>query len=92
MKTITALDLRKKLGSVLDEVSKKQEQVVISRGNKPLAVLISVSDFEEKVQGKNREKRLLGIAAKMDRWRNKHREKAVKFDVVEAVRETREER
>ncbi|MGE5894091.1 MAG: type II toxin-antitoxin system prevent-host-death family antitoxin [bacterium] len=92
MRTMTALDLRKKLGSVLDEVAEKREQVVISRGNKPLAVLISVSEFEEKVQRKNREKKLLDIAAKMEQWRKKHRDKAVRFNVAEAVRETREER
>jgi prevent-host-death family protein len=49
MKTVTALDLRKKLGSVLNDVSKKGEQVMISRANKPLAVLISLDEYEEKV-------------------------------------------
>jgi len=33
VKTVTALDLRKKLGSVLNDVSKKGEQVMISRAN-----------------------------------------------------------
>ena len=57
MKTVTALDLRKKLGSFLNEVSKKGEQVMISRANKPLAVLISLAEYEEKVLNKNRERK-----------------------------------
>lgn len=91
MKTLTALDLRKKLGSVLDEVAKKGEEVVISRANKPLAVLISVEEYEEKVLKKNREKRLNEIAAMMDKWKSRHI-KETKIDVVRAVREIREGR
>ncbi len=90
MKTMTTLDLRKKLGGILDEVSKKKEQVIISRANKPIAVLISVSEYENKVLKKNREKRLQELAAKMEDWRKKHREHIISVDVVKAVRETRE--
>jgi len=57
MKTVTALDLRKRLGSLLNNVSKKGEQVIISRANKPLAVMISVEEYEEKVLKKDREKK-----------------------------------
>lgn len=92
MKTITALDLRKRLGSVLNEVSKKGERVIISRANKPLAVMISIEEYEEKVLKKNREKRLQELAAKMDEWRRKHKKKAISLNVVRAIRETREGR
>lgn len=91
MKTLTALDLRKKLGSVLDEVSKKGEEVIISRANKPLAVLISIGEYEGKVLKKNREKRLVEIAARMETWKKRHI-KETKIDVVKAVREIREGR
>ncbi|MDA8339782.1 MAG: type II toxin-antitoxin system Phd/YefM family antitoxin [Nitrospiraceae bacterium] len=92
MKTMTALDLRKKLGSVLNDVSLRKEQVVISRANKPLAVMISIDEYEEKVLKKNREKKLQELAAKMDEWRKKHKKRAVSVDVVKAIRETREGR
>ncbi|HUO78484.1 MAG TPA: type II toxin-antitoxin system Phd/YefM family antitoxin [Thermodesulfovibrionales bacterium] len=91
MKTLTALDLRKKLGSVLDDVSMKGEEVIISRGNKPLAVIISVDEYEEKIQKKHREKRLVDVAASMDRWKKKHL-KETKIDTVKGVREIREGR
>jgi len=92
MKTVTALDLRKKLGSFLNEVSKKGEQVMISRANKPLAVLISLAEYEEKVLNKNREKRLEEISAEMGRWKKRHLKATANIDIVKVIREVREGR
>jgi prevent-host-death family protein len=90
MKTVTALDLRKKLGSLLNEVHEKDEQIIISRSNKPLVVMISMKDYEEKVIKKDREKRLNKIAADMDTGNKKHLKQTAGIDVVKAVREIRE--
>lgn len=92
MKTITTLELRKKLGAVLNEVSGKGEQVVVSRANKPLAVLISFEEYEEKVVKKNRESKLRVVAAEMDRWKKRHLKETVHIDLVKAIREIREGR
>jgi len=89
MKTISALDLRKKLGTVLNEVSKQKEPIVISRANKPMAVIISVEDFEEKVLKKNRERRLKAIGLKMDEWKKDHQLETRNIDTVQAVRDIR---
>ena len=90
MKTVTALDLRKKLGSVLNDVSKKGEPVMISRANKPLAVLISLDEYEEKILRKNREKKLKEISTEMDRWKKRHLRETVNIDIVKVIREVRE--
>ena len=92
MKTLTALDLRKKLGSVLNDVSKKGEQVIISRANKPLAVLISIEEYEEKVLKKNRERRLREVSAEMDKWKKRHLKETINIDIAKAVREIREDK
>ena len=92
MKNVTALDLRKKLGSVLNDVSKKGEQVMISRANKPLAVLISLAEYEEKVLNKNREKKLEEISSEMDSWKKKHLKATANIDIVKVIREVREGR
>jgi prevent-host-death family protein len=89
MKTISALDLRKKLGTVLTDVFKQKEPVVISRANKPLAVIISVEDFEEKVLKKNRERGLKELSLKMDEWKKVHRLETRHIDAVQAVRDIR---
>jgi prevent-host-death family protein len=92
MKTMTTLDLRKKLGSTLNDVSRKKEQVVISRANKPLAVMISIDEYEEKILKKNREQKLREISLKMDEWKKSHQKETAHIDVVKAVREMREKR
>ena len=92
MKMMTALDLRKKLGSILNDVSRKKEQVIISRANKPLAVMISIDEYEEKILKKNREQKLKKISFKMDEWKKAHRKETAHIDVVKAFREMREKR
>lgn len=92
MKTITALDLRKKLGSILNEVSKNGEQITISRANKPLAIMISVEEYEEKILKKNREKRMRELSAGMDKWKEKHLKETYPIDTVKIIREVREGR
>ena len=92
MKTVTALDLREKLGSILNDVAKKGEQVMISRANKPLAVLISLDEYEEKVLRKNRERKLKEISAEMDRWKKRHMKETADIDTVKVIREVREGR
>ena len=43
MKTITPLDLRKKLGAILDEAS-AGERFLVERDHRPVAMLVSVED------------------------------------------------
>lgn len=92
MKTLTALDLRKKLGSILDDVSKRKEQVIISRANKPLAVMISIDEYEEKVLKKNREKKLKAVWLKLLKWKKQHKKEITHLDVVRVLRQIRESR
>jgi prevent-host-death family protein len=92
MKTLSALDLRKKLGAILNEVSREKEAVIISRANKPLAVLISIDEYEKKILKKNREERLRALSSQMDEWLVRHRRETGSVDTVKAIREIREER
>jgi antitoxin YefM len=45
-KEITAINLRHKLGEILDQVANKRERFLIKRAGIPAAVLLSVSDYE----------------------------------------------
>ena len=92
MKTVTALDLRKKLGSVLNSVAEKHGPVTITRANKPLAVIISAEDYQDKVLKGDRGRKLKELSAKMDVWKKEHRKEAPRLDVVKAVREARDRR
>jgi prevent-host-death family protein len=53
MQTLTTMDLRKNLGHILDTIAEKNGSVTISRANKPLAVILSIAEYEEMVQNKN---------------------------------------
>jgi prevent-host-death family protein len=86
------MDLRKNLGQILDMVAEKNESVTISRANKPLAVILSIAEYEEKVQKKNRVQRLETLSDAMDAWRERNRTATQGVDATQAVRESREAR
>ena len=92
MQTMTTMDLRKNLGQILDMIAEKHEAVTISRANKPLAVILSITEYEEKVQKKNRSQRLETLSDAMGTWRERNRKATQRVDVVQAVREGRDSR
>jgi prevent-host-death family protein len=92
MQTLTTMDLRKNLGQILDLVAETNEPVTISRANKPLAVILSIAEYEEKVQKKNRGQRLESLSTAMDAWRERNRTATAPVDAVQAVRESRDAR
>jgi len=92
MKTVTALDLRKKLGSVLNSVAEGHEAVTITRANKPLAVIISADEYQEKVLKGDRGRKLKELSTRMDAWKKEHRKETAGVNIVKAVREARERR
>ena len=92
MKTLTALDLRKKLGSVLNAVAEKHEPVTITRANKPLAVIMSADEYQDKVVKGDRGRKLKELSSRMDAWKTEHRKETAHVDMVKALRETRARR
>ncbi len=92
MKTISALKARGRLGTILDEVSKKKEHYLIERLSKPLAVVIPVEEYEETVSKESRKVRLRKVAREIDEWREKYGGKLAGWDVVKTIRKMREER
>jgi len=90
MLTLTTMDLRKNLGHILDTVAETNQQIIVSRANRPLAVILSMADFEEKVQKKNRSQRLQSLADNMDAWRLRNSSATAEVNAVQAVRENRD--
>lgn len=48
MRTVNALEVRNHLGAVLDDLEKTGEPVIVSKGRRPRAVLITVEDFQKR--------------------------------------------
>jgi prevent-host-death family protein len=64
MRTITAMDLRRRLGETLDRAA-AGERIVIERDRRPLAVLVPYSEAAS--SGESEQERLARIDAAFDR-------------------------
>ena len=87
MRTITPIDLRKRLGQILDEAS-AGERFLIERDHRPLAVLVSVEDAQR--LDEDREARIRRRLAALDRLIEFGEEMTVKYpsdlSAVDAIR------
>jgi len=94
MRTVTALDVRKHLGELLDAAS-AGERILIERDHRPMAVLISVEEAEQ--LGESREERMKRVEEAMARLDALAKEMAERRPpgapgAVESIRLDREER
>jgi prevent-host-death family protein len=46
MKTLSLSDAKAKLSSLVDEVSRRDEEIVITKNGRPAAVLVSADEYE----------------------------------------------
>ena len=72
MRTVNALEIRNHLGALLDDLERTGDPVIVSKGRKPRAVLISLEDFQKRFldrQTEERRKALMGrvLAARAER-------------------------
>jgi prevent-host-death family protein len=92
--TITAIDLRKKLGEILDRVAEKGDHITITRGNKPLATLIPPDEHQEHCAARKRAKTVEEAIADIERWKrdNPGKLRPGKIDSAALVRRMRDSR
>ncbi|MGH7872437.1 MAG: type II toxin-antitoxin system Phd/YefM family antitoxin [Candidatus Binatia bacterium] len=86
---ISALEMRKKFGSVLELVTKQGIPVTICRAGKPLAVLVPIEDYQSKNFGREHRLRL---AKRINEWKKRHTKKLKGLDVTRMLRASRAER
>jgi antitoxin (DNA-binding transcriptional repressor) of toxin-antitoxin stability system len=96
MRTVSALDVRKKLGQLLDEASAGQ-RILIERDRKPLAMLVSVEEGMRLVDDEEESvARALAALDRLDEFRERmareHPEAAGGPDAVTLIRQQREDR
>lgn len=90
MKRLSALEVRKKFGSVLDLVAQKRVPVTITRGGKPLVVMISADEYQAMKGGRQAR---LGLAIeRVAEWRARHARRLRGVNAVRLVRESRDGR
>lgn len=95
MRTVTATELRQKLGELLDAAS-AGEMILIERDHRPLAYLVSVEDvrtLEARDEEVKRELAALdALIAIGDRWREAHPHRPDEMTAEETVRWDRDHR
>lgn len=90
MKTLNALTVRKKFGSILDEVARTGEPVTITRANRPLVILVPVDHLAARGTGSDRTGQLRLAADRLAEWRRQHAHRLRDLDPVALVRRDRE--
>ncbi len=88
MKTVSALEVRKRFGAILDEAA-AGEQIVIERAGQPVAALVPLSDLYE-VTPETRKRRRLEAIAEIKRLAHEHPIKVA--DPVALIHQMRDER
>lgn len=88
-RTMTAVDARKRFGELLESVYHGDDEVVIERAGKPMAVVVPVAVYESW----DRKRTRFWDAIKAVHERNKDvPPEVIEQEVAEAVREVRAER
>jgi prevent-host-death family protein len=88
MRSINALALRKRLGQVLDDVADGGEPLLVTRGNRPLVVLVPAAAYDEAAAARHR--RLTAAAHRVAEWRAEYAAHRPELDPVDLVRRDRD--
>ena len=89
MRTVSALDVRKKFGELLDEAA-AGERLIIQRGGQPVAALVPLSDVAEHDPETIKKRRLKAIDD--IRRMARHGPHLTSEEIVELIRAGRQER
>ena len=85
-KTISTIQLREKLGEILDQIYYRGDKFIIERKGKSLAVIIP---FEEYQKGREYRERSFAVYQKMWEANKEYSAEEVEKDVAEALKEVR---
>ncbi len=87
MRRVNALTIRNRLGEVLDMLDAEHEPIMISKGKKLRAVLISYEDFTRRFIDKQAEEKKDAFLRQAKRWRAQAEDESA--DPVETLRALR---
>lgn len=88
MKTVNALTMRNNLGSVLQELEEKKEPILVSKGRRVRAVLITPEDFQRRFIDRQAEERKKEWMGRLDELRAPRLGHASTLDVLRELRGT----
>ena len=86
MKRVTALQLRQSLGKVVATLQRTGEPILLEKGRRPVAVLVSLKDFQERFVEKAAVEARERILAEMDALATESADRTPAVDVLRALR------
>jgi prevent-host-death family protein len=86
VETVNALKIRNHLGEVLDRLDKRGEPILISKGRKIRAVLVTVEDFERRFLDVRAREERLRFLDRVRSLRRPARSSLGSLDVLRSVR------
>jgi PHD/YefM family antitoxin component YafN of YafNO toxin-antitoxin module len=86
MKKVNALELRQSLGKVVAGLDRTGEPILLEKGRKPVAVLISLRDFRERFAEKQAAEERAAVIAAIDRLARKSSDPTAAVDVLRELR------
>ena len=91
---VTAIEMRRKFGGILDRVVQKGEHITIMRGNRPLATLVPAQEHQRQCSSQSRLKDFNEALAELDEWkkRNEGRIKKSRINSTQMIRKMRDSR
>jgi prevent-host-death family protein len=88
MRSINALALRRRLGQILDDVAEGGDPLLVTRGNRPLVVLVPATKYEQAAG--DRHQRLTTAARRVAEWRAEYAAGRPDLDPAALVRRDRD--
>lgn len=89
MKHISAVQLRQSVGKVVKMLEKNNEPVILDKGNKPVAVIISLRDFNERFVEKAAEEARLELVRKINVMAMESKDSTPAEDILHDLRNSR---
>jgi len=88
MNMVSALDLRQSMGKVVRKLEAGGEPVILSRGNKPVAVLISLKDYQERFAAKAAQMQVRAVAQEIRSLARPAKEQVSTDDLLRELRDS----
>ena len=86
MDTVNALELRNHLGTILDRLEKRREPILVSKGRKVRAVLITPEDFQRRFLDRQAEEKRKELLDRIRELRAPARDRRTSLEVLRELR------
>ena len=86
MKRVNALELRQSLGKVVAALERTGEPVILEKGRRPVAALISLRDFQERFVEKAAAEERARLLAEMDRLARPSKDRTPSVEILRELR------